>query len=141
LSLGANAAGILVDHLADRENPWAGLFDAGRIGDAKAVAKLLGDNLKVGKDFIAGHIGKDHTELSAVRPGEGRSVKMNGDVVGAYRTPDGDLHVVGSACTHLGCRLQWNAAETSWDCSCHGSRFDTDGTILTGPATKPLPQM
>ena len=54
------------------------------------------------------------------------------------RDPQGRLHAVGLTCTHLGCRLTWNTAETSWDCGCHGSRFDTDGNILNGPAVKPL---
>ena len=57
-----------------------------------------------------------------------------------YREPDGVLHAVSLSCTHLGCLLRFNGAETSWDCPCHGSRFAVDGEVLEGPATKPLPR-
>jgi Rieske Fe-S protein len=65
-------------------------------------------------------------------------VDADGHAVAAYRTPDGDFKVVSATCTHLGCTVKWNAAETSWDCPCHGSRFDVDGRILNAPATRPL---
>jgi Rieske Fe-S protein len=59
---------------------------------------------------------------------------------GVYRADDGTLHAVSLRCTHLGCLLRFNGAETSWDCPCHGSRFDVDGTVLEGPASRPLPR-
>jgi glycine/D-amino acid oxidase-like deaminating enzyme/nitrite reductase/ring-hydroxylating ferredoxin subunit len=139
LSNGTVAAGILRDLIAGRTNPWADLYDAGRIGDAHAVAKLLKDNLKVGKEFAAGHLsralkgGLDHLEV-----GQGGLFEVDGDTVGAYRDSDGKLHTVDPTCTHLGCALRWNNADTTWDCNCHGSRFTHDGTVLDGPATKPL---
>jgi Rieske Fe-S protein len=58
--------------------------------------------------------------------------------VAAYRDSDDTLHCVSPTCTHLGCTVEWNHAEKSWDCPCHGSRFDVDGGILNGPATRPL---
>jgi Rieske Fe-S protein len=57
---------------------------------------------------------------------------------GVYRDTDGTLHAVSVRCTHQGCLLRFNAAERSWDCPCHGSRFDVDGAVLEGPAVKPL---
>jgi len=55
-----------------------------------------------------------------------------------YRDQDGVFHELSAACTHLGCVVQWNGVEKSWDCPCHGSRFSPDGTVLNGPAAKPL---
>jgi nitrite reductase/ring-hydroxylating ferredoxin subunit len=139
LSNGTVAAGILSDLIADRDNRWASLYDAGRIGDPHAVAKLLKDNLKVGKEFATGHLsralqgGLDHLEV-----GEGGLFEIDDEMVGAYRDTDGKLHTVKPTCTHLGCALAWNNADTTWDCNCHGSRFDPDGEILDGPATRPL---
>jgi glycine/D-amino acid oxidase-like deaminating enzyme/nitrite reductase/ring-hydroxylating ferredoxin subunit len=139
LSNGTVAAGILSDLIADRDNRWASLYDAGRIGDPHAVAKLLKDNLKVGKEFATGHLsralqgGLDHLEV-----GEGGLFEIDDEMVGAYRDADGKLHTVKPTCTHLGCALAWNNADTTWDCNCHGSRFDPDGEILDGPATRPL---
>jgi glycine/D-amino acid oxidase-like deaminating enzyme/nitrite reductase/ring-hydroxylating ferredoxin subunit len=139
LSNGTVAAGILRDTVLGRDNRWAELFDAGRIGDARSVAKLVQDNLKVGKEFAAGHLrrllggGLDHVEV-----GEGGLYDVDGKTVGAYTDHEGRLHTVVPVCTHLGCPLRWNQGDTTWDCNCHGSRFAPDGSVLDGPATKPL---
>ncbi|CAM5247166.1 Glycine/D-amino acid oxidase-like deaminating enzyme/nitrite reductase/ring-hydroxylating ferredoxin subunit OS=Streptomyces violarus OX=67380 GN=FHS41_001727 PE=4 SV=1 [Streptomyces violarus] len=57
-----------------------------------------------------------------------------------YRDEDGNLHSFSARCTHLGCLVAFNSAERAWECPCHGSRFDTDGKVIQGPATKPLEQ-
>lgn len=72
------------------------------------------------------------------RPGQASVVRIGGRRCGAYRDEEGELHLVSLTCTHLGCALHWNAAETSWDCPCHGSRFSVDGEVLCGPADTPL---
>jgi glycine/D-amino acid oxidase-like deaminating enzyme/nitrite reductase/ring-hydroxylating ferredoxin subunit len=139
LTNGTVAAGILRDLVLDRDNPWSRLYDAGRIGDAHAVAELVKDNLKVGKEFATGHLrrilgkGLDHLEV-----GEGGLYDLDGKTVGAYCDHEGRLHTVVPTCTHLGCPLRWNQGDTTWDCNCHGSRFTPDGSILDGPATTPL---
>ncbi len=56
----------------------------------------------------------------------------------AYKDPDGTVHAVSAICTHIGCTVAWNGAERSWDCPCHGSRFDTDGKVICGPTTEAL---
>ena len=71
-------------------------------------------------------------------PGHGGIVQLNGEKVGAYRTEDGILLAVSVKCPHLGCQLTWNSGEKSWDCPCHGSRFDVYGHLLDGPAQKDL---
>ncbi|MFA5524063.1 MAG: (2Fe-2S)-binding protein [Tissierellales bacterium] len=63
---------------------------------------------------------------------------IEGKRAGAYKDEEGNLHLVNTTCTHMGCELNWNSAERTWDCPCHGSRFSYDGTIVEGPATKPL---
>ncbi|MGY4770897.1 FAD-dependent oxidoreductase [Kribbella sp. CWNU-51] len=139
LSNGTAAAGVLRDLILERDNPWATLYDAGRIGDARAVAELIKHNLKVGKDFTVGHASRIlSTGLDHVEVGEGGLYQQDGRTVGAYRSQSGELHTVKPVCTHLGCSLAWNNADTTWDCSCHGSRFTPDGSVLDGPATKPL---
>jgi Rieske Fe-S protein len=69
---------------------------------------------------------------------KGGSSKFGGKPAGAYRNPDGTIDAVSITCTHLGCTLQWNDAEMSWDYPCHGSRFSSLGRILEGPATTDL---
>jgi Rieske Fe-S protein len=73
-----------------------------------------------------------------VPPGEARVVRDGVGKIGVYRDPGGAVHAVSLRCTHLGCLLRFNAAERSWDCPCHGSRFDVDGSVLEGPAVDPL---
>jgi Rieske Fe-S protein len=74
----------------------------------------------------------------AIPRGEARVLRDGLGKTGAYRDDDGQLHGVSLRCTHLGCLLRFNGAERSWDCPCHGSRFDVDGAVLEGPAVHPL---
>jgi len=76
-----------------------------------------------------------------VAPGEGAVLRIDGDVQAVYRDAQGSLHAYQGSCTHLGCPLEYNAVEASFDCRCHGSRFGIDGQVLSGPAKKPLPRV
>ncbi|MEV0074455.1 Rieske 2Fe-2S domain-containing protein, partial [Amycolatopsis sp. NPDC050768] len=64
--------------------------------------------------------------------------RVGAELVAAYRAETGDLHTVEAHCTHLGCLVAFNDAEHTWDCPCHGSRFDPDGAVVQGPAVRPL---
>lgn len=139
LTNGTAAAMMVIDQITGRSNPWQKVFDTTRIGDTKAIVEAAGHNLKSGAELTGGHLMRAlRSPEPELRPGEGGIVKIKGDTVGAYRDHDGQLHVVRPTCTHLGCPLHWNKAETSWDCSCHGSRFTADGDVLEGPAKTPL---
>lgn len=139
LSNGTAAAVMLTDMIHGRTNPWLDTFDATRIGDAATVAKLVADNLEVGKHFVVDRFARLGAEsLADLQPGEGAMAEVNGRTVGAYRSADGHLHAVSLNCSHMGCTVRWNGAEKSWDCPCHGSRFSTEGDVLAGPAVEPL---
>jgi len=139
LTNGTAAAEIITALVAGEEHPWLDAFDATRIGDAQAVKKLVEDNVHVGMRFVRDRIARLRADaIEHLQPGQGGVVEVDGDTVGAYRAPDGSYRAVSVTCTHLGCSLTWNAAETSWDCPCHGSRFDIDGAVIDGPAVRPL---
>ncbi|MFN3215836.1 MAG: FAD-dependent oxidoreductase [Acidimicrobiales bacterium] len=139
LTNGTAAAVILRDLVAGRENPWREVFDATRIGGPTTVAKLVAENVHVGKQFVTDWAGRlSAVSVQHLEPGDGGLVEVDGRVVGAHRRPDGTIEAVSATCTHLGCTVHWNAAETSWDCPCHGSRFGTDGAVLAAPAVRPL---
>ena len=106
---GTVAAMILSDLISGRENEWAEAFDSTRLAPGASIKSLVTENLDVGKRFVA-------DRLRAL----GRS----------ERPP---------RCTHFGCLLNFNVAERTWDCPCHGSRFDIDGNVIEGPAVKDLP--
>ena len=67
-----------------------------------------------------------------------RILKIEGDNVAAYRDKEGGLHAVSAVCTHMGCLVGWNDSDRTWDCPCHGSRFEHSVEVIHGPATQPL---
>ncbi|MGH8957466.1 MAG: FAD-dependent oxidoreductase [Acidimicrobiia bacterium] len=139
LSNGTAAARILSDLILERENPYAAAFAPGRLGGPTGIGKLVRDNLQVGWDFAGDFVARFSVPpLSELAPGEGGLVDVDGKTVAAYRHPSGEVKMVSATCTHLGCTVHWNDAEDTWDCPCHGSRFDIEGAVLNGPATAPL---
>jgi glycine/D-amino acid oxidase-like deaminating enzyme/nitrite reductase/ring-hydroxylating ferredoxin subunit len=142
LTNGTAAARMLADSILGIQSPHLDVFDASRIGNASAVKKLVLDNLEVAGHLVGDRVGRMALPpLADLLPGEGRLTEYRGESVAAYREPSGEIHAVSPTCTHLGCTVHWNSAETSWDCPCHGSRFDIDGSVLTGPATAPLTEI
>ena len=135
----AAAAIMLSDAILERENPWAGTFDSNRFKPVAAAPALLKESISVGAHFFGDRLAPPEVgSLEQLAPGEGGIVKIDGSKAAAYRDEDGTVHAVSPICTHLYCQVKWNAAERSWDCPCHGSRFDVDGTVIQGPAVKDL---
>ena len=121
-----------------RENPWAGLFNPNRVKPRAAVT-FVEENAKVGLHFVGDRLTKRGTRpIEDLAPGEGDIVRHAGEKVAGHRRDDGTLVAVSPLCTHLGCQVNWNTAERSWDCPCHGSRFAPDGEVLQGPAVHRL---
>jgi glycine/D-amino acid oxidase-like deaminating enzyme/nitrite reductase/ring-hydroxylating ferredoxin subunit len=138
LSSATFGARIICDLIAGRENPWADRFDPNRIG-IRGLPKLAQMNAKVAADFVGSRVIPTVTKATSDLPcGEARVVRDGLGKTGVFRAEDGKVHALSLRCTHLGCLLRFNAAERSWDCPCHGSRFDVDGAVLEGPATSPL---
>jgi nitrite reductase/ring-hydroxylating ferredoxin subunit len=136
---GTAAAQILADRILGRDNPWAEAFDATRVAPRPSAAAFLQENLGVGWHFVADRLAALRAPTSeSLRPGEGAIARHDGVRAACYRDEDGALHTVGMSCTHLGCQVTFNTAERSWDCPCHGSRFDIQGRVLEGPAVKDL---
>jgi glycine/D-amino acid oxidase-like deaminating enzyme/nitrite reductase/ring-hydroxylating ferredoxin subunit len=139
LTNGTAAGLVLADLIAGRKNPWADLFDATRIKPLASAPDFAKENVNVGVHFVGDHLARpDARSVDEVQPGEGRLVRHGVGKAAVHRDDDGALHMVSSVCSHLGCQVKWNSAERSWDCPCHGSRFDPDGNVLQGPAVKPL---
>lgn len=89
--------------------------------------------------LVSGRLAKgDTSPASELTAGEGRVLQIGGEKLAVYRDPDEGLVAVSPICTHLACAVEFNEADRTWDCPCHGSRFHTDGAVLKGPAKKPL---
>ncbi|MGX8176328.1 FAD-dependent oxidoreductase [Exiguobacterium artemiae] len=134
------AAGLLLsDLLTGIPNRFRGLFDPNRSKlhrqDVKQFAK---NNADVAIELLKGKVSRTSRSADDLSIDEGGIVRYGGKTVGGYRDVSGDLHLVKTTCTHMGCDVKWNNGERSWDCPCHGSRFDYEGNVLEGPAVKPL---
>ena len=125
------------DLIAGRTNRWAPLYDPSR-RTLRAAEEFLKENLNVAAQYGDWMRRGDVHDAEGIPPGEGAVLRAGLHKNAVYRAPDGTLHACSAACTHLGCVVHWNAAEKSWDCPCHGSRFDPMGVVLNGPAVTPL---
>ena len=126
-------AGIVTDLIAGRENPWAELYDPGRV-TAQATPRFLRENLNVAGRYSEWVTPGEVDESAEIAPGEGAVVRKGLSKVAVYRAEDGGIHERSAVCPHLGCIVAWNRVEASWDCPCHGSRFGPTGAVLHGPA-------
>jgi glycine/D-amino acid oxidase-like deaminating enzyme/nitrite reductase/ring-hydroxylating ferredoxin subunit len=135
----STVAGILLrDLILERENSWSEVFDPNR-ANLTGVPDLIGQAGDIVKHFVGDRM-TDETPDS-IAPGEGKIVNSEHGGVAMYKAEDGTVSTLSPACTHMGCFVQWNPAEKSWDCPCHGSRFAADGKVLHGPAIKDLEEM
>lgn len=137
---GAMAAGLLTDLILERGNGWAELFDPHRLTVTASAEKLITENAKVAMHWTRDRISHPQSApFDGLGAGEGSVRREGTKLVAASRAADGTLIKVSAVCTHLGCVVAWNPAETSWDCPCHGSRFASDGSVIQGPAVHDLP--
>ncbi len=137
----AAVAGSLIGELVDGPLPeWGRAFDATRAAvDVQGAGELLRSNAKVAVHFLGDRVGSARPKgVSSLAPGAGAIVEVDGEKLAGHRDDSGELHLVPARCTHVGCLVAWNPAERSWDCPCHGSRFDVDGSVICGPATRGL---
>jgi glycine/D-amino acid oxidase-like deaminating enzyme/nitrite reductase/ring-hydroxylating ferredoxin subunit len=136
---GTISAAIMTDLALGRANPWAEVFDSGRVALRQAAPALMENTGRTLANLVARKL--PHPSLPDVAdlsPGEGGVVSVGRHRAAAFRDEDGVVHAVSAACTHLGCQVQFNPAERTWDCPCHGSRFGLDGKVLHGPAVDDL---
>ena len=136
---GTIAGMLLSDLIAGRESPYASLYAPNRITLSSSSAKsYVEENVNVAAQYTDLVTPGDVDTFDEVERGTGAVVRRGATKLAVYRAEDGMLHVRSAICTHLGCVVRWNGVESSWDCPCHGSRFDVDGAVLNGPAISPL---
>ena len=135
-------ARLVTDLIQGRENPYAALYDPGRVTvKRESAVEFIKENLKVAADYSELLTGGDVASAADIAPGQGAVLRRGLAKVAAYRDPAGALHECSAICPHLGCVVHWNPLETSWDCPCHGSRFTALGELLAGPANSDLPKV
>ncbi|MFN2526423.1 MAG: FAD-dependent oxidoreductase [Actinomycetota bacterium] len=139
---GTAAALVIADRILGRRNEFASLYDPHRLTVKASTPKLARENAKVALHFWRNRIRHPQSDEPAdLEPGEAAVHRRGLGHAAVYRDDDGVRHTVSAVCTHLGCVVAWNPAEKSWDCPCHGSRFDYTGRVLHGPATSDLKRL
>lgn len=130
------AAIVLRDELCGRKNPYEKLFSPQRLNIRASFGNLLHDIGMSVKGLTKGILHRPNESADSLAPGHGGIVTVGGKRYACYRDEAGTLHKISARCPHMGCELTWNLDEKSWDCPCHGSRFDMDGHLLDNPAKK-----
>ncbi len=128
---------LITDLIMERSNPWQKVFDPGRV-NLRAAGTFIKENANAVKQYAGWFTGESEEDLKSLAPGEGRVFSRGLQKIAAYKHEDGLVEFRSAACTHLGCIVAWNNVEKSWDCPCHGSRFDCHGKVMEGPAVDPL---
>lgn len=133
------AAITLTDLITKGTSEYADLFRPGRLKPVAGFEAFVKENADVVAQFVGKRIGADKISgLAEIAPGEGRLVKYEGDTLAIYKDETGKIYALNPVCTHAKCVVGWNRAEKTWDCPCHGARYNLEGEVLTGPARKGL---
>ncbi|MEC4805351.1 MAG: FAD-dependent oxidoreductase [Jaaginema sp. PMC 1079.18] len=138
MSKGTMSAMVLADIILGKANPWAKTFDSTRATPFISKSSIK-ENLDVATHWFGDRLkGLTDNSFDKVNINEGKILTIGIQKVAAYRDETNQVHAVSAVCPHLGCVVNWNNGEKSWDCPCHGSRFSCDGELLRGPAVKDL---
>ena len=139
LTYGVLSAMILDDQLNDRENEWGDLYKASRFTPLKSAKNFFKENFNVAKQYLKNIPGKAEADsFGEIALGEGKVVEVDNEKWAVFKDETGQVHCQSAVCTHMDCIVDWNDAEKSWDCPCHGSRFKATGEVIEGPAFSPL---
>ena len=134
-------AGILItDLILEKDNPWATLYDPSRVS-LRAAGEFLRENLNVAAQFKDYLTPGDVGSVAEIKPGEGAVLRRGRQKIAVYKDEAGAVHERSAVCPHLYCIVDWNHAERTWDCPCHGSRFDPYGKVVNGPAIADLKEL
>ncbi|RJO61421.1 FAD-dependent oxidoreductase [candidate division WS5 bacterium] len=135
----AVSAMIITDMISGRVNPWVSVFDPARKDYLYQAKTIIGESSKLASHLLSRHLKKHHFDLpTGFEAGEGKIIKVKGKKVAVYKDKDSRIYAVSPICTHMGCTVNWNGMEKTWDCPCHGSRYNYDGKVIHGPAQKDL---
>ena len=136
-------AGLLLgDLLQGKAHRWAKLYDPKRVTLHRTeLATMARENADVAARFADYATPGQVSDVDSIPKGEGRVIRRGMHKIAAYKDEHGTVHERSAVCTHIRCIVNWNTAEKSWDCPCHGSRFDSNGKVLSGPATRDLEEI
>jgi glycine/D-amino acid oxidase-like deaminating enzyme/nitrite reductase/ring-hydroxylating ferredoxin subunit len=134
---GTIAGILLTDLIVGRQNEWQSIYDPSRI-TLKALPQFAKENFNVAMQYTDLLVAGDVRSVDEIKPGAGAVLSRGLSKLAVYRDPQGEAHEFSAVCRHLGCIVNWNTSENTWDCPCHGSRYDALGKVIQGPANSDL---
>jgi len=132
------AAMIISDMILEKENDFSEIFSPGRFDMSASMKNAAKDLVITAKNFIAERVNLPEKTLNSIENGHGGIIEYKGKKTGVYKDNDGKVFAVSTKCAHLGCELKWNADDLTWDCPCHGSRYNYEGRWIESPTNKCL---
>ncbi len=138
MTLSNVASHIIVDSICGKENKYAYLFKPSRLKPIKNRDEMKNMLVQSTNSLVLDKFKSANMNFDEIQNNSGSIVEINNEKVGIYKNPDGKIYAVKPICTHLGCLLSWNDVDKTWDCPCHGSRFNYEGVNLYDPAFKNL---
>jgi glycine/D-amino acid oxidase-like deaminating enzyme/nitrite reductase/ring-hydroxylating ferredoxin subunit len=139
LSHGIVAGELLTDEIMEKDNPWKEIYNPRRIKPLASAKKFFLENVNVAGEMTGGYVsGSTVDNIEKLGKDEGGITEIEGNKVAAYRDEQDNLFCMSPSCAHMGCRVKWNNAERTWDCPCHGSRFNYNGRAHHAPTTMDL---
>lgn len=134
---GTIAGILLTDLIMKRKNAWESIYEPSRV-TLRSLPEFLKENLNVAMQYKDLVVAGDVESEEEIKPGAGAVIARGVHKVAVYKDPGGQVHERSAVCRHLGCIVNWNTLENTWDCPCHGSRYDAMGKVIQGPANSDL---
>ncbi|HAM81120.1 FAD-dependent oxidoreductase [Ornithinibacillus bavariensis] len=138
---GTIAAKMFSEKIMGQDNPYGELFTPARFQPDPSLRKFASINADVAKHLIKGKLEFTENNIRDLSADEATITRINGKRAGVYKDKDNKVYALDTTCTHMGCEVEWNSGERTWDCPCHGSRFSYTGEVVEGPAKRPLEQI
>ena len=132
------AAEIITDKILGQENEYEEIFKSTRLEPIKNIKEVTNMVKESVNSLVTKKLELPQEEANQIQNGEGKIVEVNGQKIGIYKNNEGEVYKVNPVCKHLGCELSWNNLEKTWDCPCHGSRYDFKGNLIYGPSVNNL---
>ncbi len=132
------AANIIVDKICGKKNKYEYVFNSTRLKPIKNIDEFKNMIVQSSKSIVFDKLKEPNMSFDEIQNDSGSIIEINNQKVGVYKSPDSKIYAVKPVCTHLGCLLSWNDVDKTWDCPCHGSRFNFNGKNLYDPAFKNL---
>ena len=135
------SAMIIRDLILEKDNHYEELFTPQRFKVTASMKTLREEVKQSTKGLIVDKLKIPKKDLENVKKGHGEIIEYDGEKIGIYKDEGGYLHTINPKCSHLGCELQWNQDELTWDCPCHGSRFNYKGELIDNPAMEGIEKL